>query len=178
VRADGSIADEPTDATPDSERAIGVSEAEQAPASEVESTRDAPSAETRRGPVPAPSRIARAGAKPAADRPRPEPRPRTRRADRSAPTERAGRSGRTETADRDGASDRVTSTVREPFDSHTPGPTDDHERGLRGLIGGGSSQVSVAAAMRARDASRPSEADIANAEQTLPIVHRGWVPRD
>jgi hypothetical protein len=55
---------------------------------------------------------------------------------------------------------------------------DRDERSLRGLIGGGSSQVNVRAAMRARDASRPSEADLADAEANLTIVHRGWVPRD
>jgi hypothetical protein len=52
------------------------------------------------------------------------------------------------------------------------------ERGLRGLVGGGSSQVSVTAALRARDAARPSEADIAAAESDLVIVRRGWVPRE
>jgi hypothetical protein len=52
------------------------------------------------------------------------------------------------------------------------------ERGLRGLVGGGSSQVNVAAAMRARDASRPSDEHVAAAEADLPIVRRGWVPRD
>ncbi|HZE00096.1 MAG TPA: hypothetical protein VE132_18245 [Micromonosporaceae bacterium] len=67
---------------------------------------------------------------------------------------------------------------REPYDSHLAVPADDHERGLRGLIGGGSSQVSVEAAMRARDSARPTDADIAHAEETLTIVHRGWVPRD
>jgi hypothetical protein len=54
----------------------------------------------------------------------------------------------------------------------------DIERGLRSLVGAGSSQVSVIAAMRARDASRPTEADIARAEESLQIVRRGWVPRD
>lgn len=52
------------------------------------------------------------------------------------------------------------------------------ERGLRGLVGGGSSQVNVAAAMRARDASRPDDEHLAAAEADLPIVRRGWVPRD
>jgi hypothetical protein len=52
------------------------------------------------------------------------------------------------------------------------------ERGLRGLVGGGSSQVNVTAAMRARDASRPTDDDVALAEAELPIVRRGWVPRD
>jgi hypothetical protein len=52
------------------------------------------------------------------------------------------------------------------------------ERGLRGLVGGGSSQVSVGAAMRARDAARPTDADLAAAERDLVIVRRGWVPRE
>jgi hypothetical protein len=52
------------------------------------------------------------------------------------------------------------------------------ERGLRGLVGGGASQVSVAAALRARDAARPSDADLASAEEELVIVRRGWVPRE
>ena len=74
---------------------------------------------------------------------------------------------------------------------HDPEPASDHpvhhaqhgddaagERGLRGLVGGGSSQVNVAAAMRARDASRPDDEHLAAAEADLPIVRRGWVPRD
>jgi hypothetical protein len=52
------------------------------------------------------------------------------------------------------------------------------ERGLRGLVGSGSSQVGTGAAMRARDAARPSDADLAAAEQDLVIVRRNWVPRD
>jgi hypothetical protein len=52
------------------------------------------------------------------------------------------------------------------------------ERGLRGLVGGGSSQVSVAAAMRARDAARPTEEDLARAEEELTVVRRHWTPRD
>jgi len=57
---------------------------------------------------------------------------------------------------------------------------DEHEleRGLRGLIGPGASQVSLTAAMRTRDAARPSEEDLARAEETLEIVRRGWQPRD
>lgn len=52
------------------------------------------------------------------------------------------------------------------------------ERGLRGLVGGGASQVSVAAALRARDAARPTDADLAAADRDLVIVRRGWVPRE
>ncbi len=50
------------------------------------------------------------------------------------------------------------------------------ERGLRGLVGGGASQVSVAAAMRARDAARPSDEELAAAEANLMIIRRGWTP--
>jgi hypothetical protein len=50
------------------------------------------------------------------------------------------------------------------------------ERGLRGLVGGGASQVSVAAAMRARDAARPSAEELAAAEANLMIIRRGWTP--
>ena len=66
-------------------------------------------------------------------------------------------------------------------DHHAVHPVHDDregERGLRGLVGGGSTQVSVTAAMRARDAARPTGSDIANAEANLTIVHRGWVPRE
>jgi hypothetical protein len=52
------------------------------------------------------------------------------------------------------------------------------ERGLRGLVGGGSSQVGVTAALRARDAARPTDADLEAAERDLVIVRRGWVPRE
>ena len=50
------------------------------------------------------------------------------------------------------------------------------ERGLRGLVGGGASQVGVAAAMRARDAARPTDEDLAAAEANLIIIRRGWTP--
>jgi hypothetical protein len=58
------------------------------------------------------------------------------------------------------------------------GDTVPAERGLRGLIGGGSSQVTPAAAMRARDAARPRAEDLARAEAELTIVRRHWSPRD
>ncbi|WP_372450914.1 hypothetical protein [Actinoplanes flavus] len=60
-----------------------------------------------------------------------------------------------------------------------PGGEDrEAERGLRGLVGSGSSQVSVGAALRARDASRPTDEDLAEAEESLPIVRRNWLPRE
>lgn len=52
------------------------------------------------------------------------------------------------------------------------------ERGLRGLIGGGSSQVSPGAALRARDAARARPEDLARAEANLTIVRRNWSPRE
>jgi hypothetical protein len=62
--------------------------------------------------------------------------------------------------------------------SHGNGDDRETERGLRGLVGSGSSQVAVGAALRARDAARPTDADIAEAEEHLLIVRRGWVPRE
>jgi hypothetical protein len=61
-----------------------------------------------------------------------------------------------------------------------PAAGDDREveRGLRGLVGSGSSQVSVGAALRARDAARPTDAQLADAEQNLAIVRRNWTPRE
>ncbi|KUL24204.1 hypothetical protein ADL15_44070 [Actinoplanes awajinensis subsp. mycoplanecinus] len=60
------------------------------------------------------------------------------------------------------------------------GNTEDREveRGLRGLVGSGSSQVSVGAALRARDAARPSDEDLAAADRDLVIVRRNWLPRE
>ncbi|MEU8262306.1 hypothetical protein AB0C02_16950 [Micromonospora sp. NPDC048999] len=58
------------------------------------------------------------------------------------------------------------------------GAAEEGERGLRGLVGSGSSQVSVTAALRARDAARPTDADLAEAEARVAIVRRNWVPRE
>ncbi len=60
------------------------------------------------------------------------------------------------------------------------GPGDDREveRGLRGLVGSGSSQVSVGAALRARDAARPTDEQLAEADAHLVIVRRNWMPRE
>ncbi|GIJ80552.1 hypothetical protein [Micromonospora phaseoli] len=57
-------------------------------------------------------------------------------------------------------------------------PAEDGERGLRGLVGSGSSQVSVTAAMRARDAARPTDEDLAEAAARIVIVRRNWTPRE
>jgi hypothetical protein len=55
---------------------------------------------------------------------------------------------------------------------------DPAERGLRGLVGTGPSQVGVTGAMRARDAARPRPEDIAAAEAELTIVRRYYIPPD
>jgi hypothetical protein len=52
------------------------------------------------------------------------------------------------------------------------------ERGLRGIVGSGPSQVGVVGAMRARDAARPTADDLAAAERELVIVRRHYVPPD
>lgn len=80
------------------------------------------------------------------------------------------------------AADRPGRPARPGYGGRRPsGPAGDDrevERGLRGLVGSGSSQVSVTAALRARDAARPSEQDLADADRDLTIVRRNWVPRE
>ncbi|MBM7490395.1 hypothetical protein JOD64_001617 [Micromonospora luteifusca] len=61
----------------------------------------------------------------------------------------------------------------------SPGGDDrDGERGLRGLVGSGSSQVGLSAALRARDAARPTDDDLTEAEARVVVVRRNWVPRE
>ena len=52
------------------------------------------------------------------------------------------------------------------------------ERGLRGRVGGGSSQVKPVAAMRARDAARARDSDLERSQRELTVVRRHWSPRD
>jgi hypothetical protein len=52
------------------------------------------------------------------------------------------------------------------------------ERGLHELVGAGRSQLGVDGALRGRDVNRPTEADIAEAEETVVIVRRNWQPPD
>ncbi|WP_250009505.1 hypothetical protein [Actinoplanes sp. M2I2] len=73
---------------------------------------------------------------------------------------------------------RATPARRPPSGPGGPGDDRELERGLRGLVGSGSSQVSVGAALRARDAARPTEQDLADADRNLTIVRRNWVPRE
>ncbi len=67
--------------------------------------------------------------------------------------------------------------VARPTPPGRPAVDDVDDRGLRGLVGSGSTQVGVSAASRARDAARPTEADMAAAEADVVIVRRNWVPR-
>jgi len=82
--------------------------------------------------------------------------------------------------ERGGWADRGTTGADRPSAASQPDSGDEvpTERGLRGLVGGGSSQVSVGAALRARDAARPTDDDLAAAETDLLIIRRGWVPRE
>ncbi|WP_117670936.1 hypothetical protein [Micromonospora sp. MW-13] len=71
--------------------------------------------------------------------------------------------------------------VAEPPPRRRSGPAGeerDGERGLRSLVGPGSSQVGPLAALRARDAARPTEEDLAEAEARVVVVRRNWVPRE
>lgn len=54
----------------------------------------------------------------------------------------------------------------------------DAERGLRGIVGAGPSQVSGVSAMRARDAARPTAQDLAQAERDVVVVRRHYIPPD
>jgi hypothetical protein len=73
-----------------------------------------------------------------------------------------------------GAGDAEAATA--PVADPAPADGDEPDRNLRGLVGAGSSQVGVSAALRARDAARPGPADLAAAAARLHIVRRGWVP--
>lgn len=57
-------------------------------------------------------------------------------------------------------------------------PSHPDERGLRGLVGAGSSQIGASAALRARDAARPTAEHLAAAEKSVRIIRRNWVPHD
>jgi hypothetical protein len=109
-----------------------------------------------------------------------EPERRRRRL-RQGPT---GRPARPRPPEEGPADEGVTAVTPEVHDPEPPvvrpaaGEERETERGLRGLVGSGSSQVGTSAAMRARDAARPTDADIADAEERLVIVRRNWVPRD
>ncbi|SBT46214.1 hypothetical protein [Micromonospora auratinigra] len=85
--------------------------------------------------------------------------------------------GDTATPETEGPAAATVPVHDEPPRGRRSGP-DEGERGLRGLVGSGSSQVSATAALRARDAARPTDADLAEAEARVVIVRRNWVPRE
>ncbi|MEU8814583.1 hypothetical protein [Actinoplanes sp. NPDC048796] len=78
----------------------------------------------------------------------------------------------------DGRPARNGSPGRRTLGNGPGGDDREVERGLRGLVGSGSSQVSVGAALRARDAARPTAEHLADADANLTIVRRNWVPRE
>jgi hypothetical protein len=70
-------------------------------------------------------------------------------------------------------------TADDPGDQAAPARrrrTDPSERTLRDLVGSGPSQLAPSRALRARDANRPTDADLAAAEQQVVIVRRHWTP--
>lgn len=50
------------------------------------------------------------------------------------------------------------------------------ERGLRELVGAGPSQLGLSRALRGRDLNRPTESDLAQAEQEVVLIRRDWRP--
>ncbi|WP_407937858.1 hypothetical protein [Micromonospora viridifaciens] len=111
----------------------------------------------------------------------------TRRAEPESPDDdsrspRGTRRAEPESSDDDSRSPRGARRAElessEPRPRRTGPAVEEGERGLRGLVGSGSSQVSVTAALRARDAARPTDADLAEAEARVVIVRRNWVPRE
>src|SRR5690349_1535365 len=132
--------------------------------------------------------VVAAAAEPAAS-PAPKPAPPRAKPHAPSPYDLAGLSGAfamtANVADPEPETEPVSQPAEQPVYAAPHHPLGNHdnedmvtERGLRGLVGGGASQVSVAAALRARDAGRPSDADLTAAEEELVIVRRGWVPRE
>lgn len=68
----------------------------------------------------------------------------------------------------------------EPQPSPRPAPRrrrgDPSERGLRDLVGSGPSQLGPVRAMRARDLNRPTDEDLADADQNVVLARRHWKP--
>ncbi len=58
------------------------------------------------------------------------------------------------------------------------GRQSDVERGLRGIVGAGPSQVGLLGAMRARDAAKPTAEEMATAERDVVVVRRHYVAPD
>ncbi|MGC5290432.1 hypothetical protein [Micromonospora sp. DT231] len=104
-----------------------------------------------------------------------DPDRRRRRLRHHPDAETAARSTDTPTASTTGVHDGDDPPPRR---RNSGGDERDGERGLRGLVGSGSSQVGLSAALRARDAARPTDDDLAEAEARVVVVRRNWVPRE
>lgn len=122
--------------------------------------------------APVPTGCDEHAAEPVTRRPsRPVPEPPPRHTEPTSPAARPDRYDRPERTERP-----LPRWERNGNGFH--GEDTDNERGLRGLVGAGPSQVGVSAAMRARDAARPTADDLAAAEAELNIVRRYWTPRE
>ncbi|GAA4262200.1 hypothetical protein GCM10022255_098010 [Dactylosporangium darangshiense] len=154
-----------------------------------------PVTSTAPAPPEAPLTPTPSAAEPAPPTPEPEPEPEEAAAPKAVPrpsphhlAELSGTFAMTSAVHDPEPAPAAEPHEEEPHEDHQPHHDTHHhhhhhdevvsERGLRGLVGGGASQVSVSAAMRARDAARPSDDDIAAAERDLQIIRRGWVPRE
>jgi hypothetical protein len=89
------------------------------------------------------------------------------------PSARAARHRRRTRAPRDAPDAR--DGRNDPSGERQPAPPR-AERGLRNLVGAGSSQLGVGGALRGRDVNRPSDEDLAEAEREVVIVRRNWKP--
>jgi hypothetical protein len=69
-----------------------------------------------------------------------------------------------------------TPPTAKPARKRRPARETGTDRGLRDLVGAGRSQLGVGGALRARDVNRPTEQDLAAAEQDVAIVRRNWKP--
>jgi hypothetical protein len=76
------------------------------------------------------------------------------------------------------ATPRIHDGTPPPRGRRITGEDRESDRGLRGLVGSGSSQVGLSAALRARDAARPSAEELARAGERVVLVRRNWVPRE
>lgn len=79
-----------------------------------------------------------------------------------------------------GATPPADDSPAEPKPPRRPRPQrgDPNEHGLRDLVGAGRSQLGVSGALRGRDVNRPTEQDVAEAEESLVIVRRHWQPTE
>ena len=63
-------------------------------------------------------------------------------------------------------------------EAEPPRPEPAEDKALRGLLGAGPSPRPLDAAMRARAASQPTDEDLAEAEETVVLIRRQYVPTE